>query len=293
MSPVIIKNGLSTSAHSSWYVTAPTWKSTAGIVWERGSWSPNSSGLVIFVLHLSTDQQTKDNAGIVWGRGWKGWRRTGGGWGCPSWGSVVRKRWNTRTFDNVWIVRANFAQSFFLLHRLSFLMSQAFSWINYLESNNKKPILWYEYLLSPILSDIDVCNVLTASQGRGCRMRWLHLTVVGDGWSPLGLPLYRCRWTVNNGRCNLHRITIVCHFSPPLKAFKSNRSDAVCNPGHNFWGLFRPSDHPGGAGGGAVARGPRLLRPLHHGLHHVPLLPHLHCPLKGGKLCYNFLWVNF
>ena len=31
------------------------------------------------------------------------------------------------------------------------------------------------------------------------------------------------------------------------RQLKSNNSDAVCNPGHNFWGLFCPSDHPGGA----------------------------------------------
>ena len=71
--------------------------------------------------------------------------------------------------------------------------------------------------------------------------------------------------------------------------FRSNNSDAVCNPGHNFWGLFRPPDHPGRGGGGAVALRPRLLRALHHGLHHVLLLPHLHRPLQGVQLSNHFL----
>ena len=69
---------------------------------------------------------------------------------------------------------------------------------------------------------------------------------------------------------------------------KSNSCDAVCNPGHNFWGLFCPPDQPGRGGRGAAARRPCLLRPLHHGLHHVLLLPHLHRPLKGVELCGNF-----
>ena len=73
---------------------------------------------------------------------------------------------------------------------------------------------------------------------------------------------------------------------------KSNSCDAVCNPGHNFWGLFCPPDQPGRAGGGAAARRPRLLRPLHHGLHHVLLLPNLHRPLKGVELCSNFFPGN-
>ena len=93
------KNGLSTSAQSSWYVTAPMWKCTAGIVCNRGSWSPNSSDLIIFVLHLSTDEQTKDKAGIVRERGWKGWKKTRGG--SPSWASFVWTRWKTGIFENV------------------------------------------------------------------------------------------------------------------------------------------------------------------------------------------------
>ena len=33
--------------------------------------------------------------------------------------------------------------------------------------------------------------------------------------------------------------------------------------------------------GGPIACRPSVLGALHHGLHHVPLLPHLHCSLQG------------
>ena len=100
--------------------------------------------------------------------------------------------------------------------------------------------------------------------------------VGGVGWSHLELPSYKCRW---------RGVTRVCQLGAPSEPLKSNSCDAVCNPGHNFWGLFCPPDQPGRAGGGAAARRPRLLRPLHHGLHHVLLLPNLHRPLKGVQLC--------
>ena len=47
--------------------------------------------------------------------------------------------------------------------------------------------------------------------------------------------------------------------------------------------------------GRPLACRPGFLGALHHGLHHVPLLPHLHCPLQGRheNLCHPLQSVIF